>query len=71
MFAGQKHLDNLCLLVDQNNGQLDISSRMVFPMPKLEAVFESFNWRVLQCGRYLVRRRLFRARSVSLRPAQR
>ena len=47
MFAGQKHLDNLCLLVDQNNGQLDISSRMVFPMPNLEAVFESFNWRVL------------------------
>jgi len=46
MFAGQKHVDNLCLLVDQNNGQLDISSRMVFPMPRLEAVFESFNWRV-------------------------
>jgi len=46
MFAGQKHLDNLCVLVDQNNGQLDISSRMVFSMPKLEAVFESFNWRV-------------------------
>ena len=46
MFAGQKHLDNLCLLVDRNNGQLDISSRMVFPMPKLEDVFESFNWRV-------------------------
>jgi transketolase N-terminal domain/subunit/transketolase C-terminal domain/subunit len=46
MFAGQKHLDNLCVLVDQNNGQLDISSRMVFPMPKLEAVFESFNWKV-------------------------
>lgn len=46
MFAGQKHLDNLCLLVDQNNGQLDISSRTVFPMPKLEAVFEAFNWQV-------------------------
>ena len=46
MFAGQKHLDNLCLLVDQNYGQLDIASRMVFPMPKLEAVFESFNWQV-------------------------
>src|SRR5271157_1910905 len=40
MFSGQKHLDNLCVLVDQNNGQLDISSRMVFPMPRLEAVFE-------------------------------
>jgi transketolase len=46
MFAGQKHLDNLCLLVDQNNGQLDISSRMVFPMPKLEAVFTAFDWQV-------------------------
>ena len=47
MFAGQKHLDNLCVLVDRNNGQLDISSRMVFPMPRLESVFESFDWRVL------------------------
>jgi transketolase len=46
MFAGQKHLDNLCLLVDRNNGQLDIASRMVFPMPNLEAVFASFEWRV-------------------------
>jgi transketolase C-terminal domain/subunit len=32
--------------VDQNNGQLDISSRMVFPMPKLEAVFTAFDWQV-------------------------
>ena len=23
MFAGQKHLDNLCVMVDRNNGQLD------------------------------------------------
>ncbi len=46
MFAGQKHLDNLCVLVDQNNGQLDIFSRMVFPTPRLEAVFESFDWQV-------------------------
>jgi transketolase len=46
MFAGQKHLDNLCVLVDRNNGQLDIASRMVFPMPRLESVFESFDWRV-------------------------
>ncbi|MEO8597645.1 MAG: transketolase C-terminal domain-containing protein [Candidatus Solibacter sp.] len=46
MFAGQKHVDNLCVLVDRNNGQLDISSRMVFPMPKLEDVFQSFNWKV-------------------------
>ncbi|MEO8484057.1 MAG: transketolase C-terminal domain-containing protein [Acidobacteriota bacterium] len=46
MFAGQKHLDNLCVMVDRNNGQLDIASRMVFPMPDLEAVFAAFNWAV-------------------------
>jgi transketolase len=46
MFAGQKHLDNFCVLVDRNNGQLDIASRMVFPMPELERVFESFDWAV-------------------------
>lgn len=46
MFAGQKRLDNLCVLVDQNNGQLDIANRMVFPTPRLESVFESFDWQV-------------------------
>jgi transketolase N-terminal domain/subunit/transketolase C-terminal domain/subunit len=46
MYAGQKHLDNLCVMVDRNNGQLDIASRMVFPMPPLEQVFASFGWDV-------------------------
>jgi transketolase len=46
MYAGQKHLDNLCVLVDRNNGQLDIANRLVFPMPELEAVFASFDWTV-------------------------
>jgi transketolase len=46
MFAGQKRLDNLCLLIDHNHGQLDISSRLVFPMPQLESVFASFGWEV-------------------------
>ena len=46
MFAGQKHLDNLCVMVDRNNGQLDMANRMIFPMPDLEAVFGSFNWEV-------------------------
>jgi transketolase len=46
MYAGQKHLDNLCLLVDRNDGQLDIANRMVFPMPELERVFASFDWDV-------------------------
>ena len=46
MYAGQKHLDNFCVLVDRNNGQLDIANRMVFPMPELERVFASFDWQV-------------------------
>ena len=46
MFAGQKHLDNLCLLVDQNNGQLDIANRMIFPTPDLNQVFSAFGWQV-------------------------
>jgi transketolase len=44
MFAGSKHLDNFCVLVDRNYGQLDIANRMVFPMPDLCPVFESFGW---------------------------
>src|SRR5918992_1846078 len=46
MFAGQKHLDNLCVMIDRNNGQLDMANRMIFPMPDLDAVFRSFNWNV-------------------------
>jgi transketolase len=46
MYAGQKHLDNLCVMVDHNQGQLDLANRMVFPMPDLEAVFSSFGWAV-------------------------
>ena len=46
MYAGQKHLDNLCVMVDRNNGQLDLANRMVFPMPDLERVFASFDWDV-------------------------
>jgi transketolase len=44
MYAGQNHLDNLCVLVDRNNGQLDLHTRMIFPMPDLETVFRSFGW---------------------------
>jgi transketolase len=46
MYAGQKHLDNLCVMVDRNNGQLDLANRLVFPMPELERVFASFDWQV-------------------------
>jgi transketolase len=46
MYAGQKRLDNLCVMVDRNNGQLDMSNRMVFPMPDVAAVFAAFEWNV-------------------------
>ena len=46
MYAGQAHLDNLCVLVDRNHGQLDVHNRMVFPMPELVPVFRSFDWEV-------------------------
>src|SRR5271156_81267 len=44
MFAATKHLDNFCVLVDRNYGQLDLANRMVFPMPELSPVFTSFGW---------------------------
>jgi transketolase len=46
MYCGQNRLDNFCVLIDRNNGQLDIHDRMVFPMPNLQPVFESFGWQV-------------------------
>ena len=33
MYAAYKRLDNLCVLVDKNNGQLDIVDRLIFPLP--------------------------------------
>jgi len=47
MFAGAKKLDNLCLMVDRNHGQLDIYSKTVFPMPDLAPVFRSFGWQAV------------------------
>jgi len=47
MYAAQKRLDNLCVLVDRNNGQLDTPDRMVFPMPNVEDVFSAFGWRAI------------------------
>lgn len=46
MYAGQHSLDNLCVLVDRNYGQLDIHDRTLYPMPPLDAVFQSFGWKV-------------------------
>lgn len=45
MYAADRRLDNFCVLVDQNNGQLDVHDRLIFPLPKLSPVFSSFGWR--------------------------
>jgi transketolase len=44
MYAGQHHLDNLCVLVDRNQGQLDIHTKTVYPMPDFATVFRAFGW---------------------------
>jgi transketolase len=44
MYAGQNHLDNFCVLIDRNNGQLDVHNRTLFPMPDLNEVFRSYSW---------------------------
>lgn len=46
MYSAHKGLDNLCVLVDKNNGQLDNVDRLIFPALDLEAVFNAFGWRV-------------------------
>ncbi len=45
MYAGARHLDNLCVLVDKNEGQLDNPKSLHFPMPHVRQMFESFGWR--------------------------
>ena len=70
MYAGQAHLDNLCVLVDRNHGQLDVHTRTVFPMPDLVAVFRSFDWDAARRRRDRLRRRLRCAREIPTRPAK-
>ncbi len=45
MYSGYKKLDNLCVLVDYNGGQLDITDRLLFPYHNIVAAFESFGWK--------------------------
>ncbi len=47
MYAPQKRLDNFCVLIDKNEGQLDDSAQLLFSMDNLPREIESFGWRVL------------------------
>jgi transketolase len=47
LFAGTKKLDNFCVLVDKNEGQLDNPKNLLYSMERLEESFKSFGWKVL------------------------
>ena len=46
MFSSVKRLDNLCVIVDKNEGQLDDPTKPAFPMPDVDKWFDSFGYRV-------------------------
>ncbi len=46
MYSSYKKLDNFCVLVDKNAGQLDDTKQLIFPMLELDKRFTSFGWRV-------------------------
>jgi transketolase len=46
MYSAVKRLDNLCVIVDKNEGQLDDPTKTAFPMPDVQKWFEAFGFRV-------------------------
>ena len=48
MYAGYKRLENLCVMVDNNGGQLDIVNTLHFPYNSLSTSFTSFGWKVIE-----------------------
>lgn len=48
MYAGYQRLENLCMMVDCNGGQLDQVDRLHFPFLDLKKSLESFGWRVME-----------------------
>ena len=48
MYAGHKRLENFCVLVDNNGGQLDIVTTLHFPYNSLSTSFSSFGWKVIE-----------------------
>lgn len=48
MFAGDKHLDNLCVIVDNNNLQIDGNIDDVNSPKPIDKKFEAFNFYVIK-----------------------
>ncbi|HVP17609.1 MAG TPA: thiamine pyrophosphate-dependent enzyme, partial [Spirochaetia bacterium] len=73
MYSGAKRLDNLCVIVDKNEGQLDNPRQLQFPMPNLHQQLAAFGWRVMdldgtQYGPLLQALRAFRFQPRDGRP---
>ena len=47
MFAGAKHLDNLCVIVDNNNLQIDGAITDVNSPYPIDEKFKAFRWHVI------------------------
>jgi len=47
MFAAQKRLDNLCVIIDKNHGQLDDHTKLHIGMDALDQQLEAFGWKVV------------------------
>src|SRR5690606_14988325 len=48
MYAGFKRLENLCLMVDHNGGQLDNPMQLHFPYHDLAGAFAAFGWKAVE-----------------------
>ncbi|MGM0432316.1 MAG: transketolase C-terminal domain-containing protein [Spirochaetota bacterium] len=48
MQAPKKRLDNFCVIVDKNEGQLDSYNKLLFPMDNLPEQIKSFGWNVVE-----------------------
>jgi transketolase len=47
MYSSHKRLDNLCVIVDKNSGQLDDTKQLIFPLLELDKRFAAFGWRAV------------------------
>ena len=48
MFAGNKKLHKLTVIIDRNNIQIDGMTENIMPLESLRAKLEAFNWHVLE-----------------------
>ncbi|MDC7245527.1 MAG: transketolase C-terminal domain-containing protein [Sphaerochaetaceae bacterium] len=48
MFAPKNHLDNLCVIIDKNNGQLDDYTKLHFSMDNIGNQLKAFGWKVVE-----------------------